>query len=93
MSEIKMKDFGISLTGRPYGKDCYEKISREEIKSPYTLNFSGVITLGSSFGEEVIVPISKSSEGNPIKIVNANKAVIDCIDKIKNDFNLNILIE
>lgn len=89
MTEIKMNKFGISLTGRPFGKDCFEKINREGISHPIYLNFSGVITLGSSFGEEILVPISQNGK-NEIFALNANSAVKDCIQKIVEDFSIKI---
>lgn len=89
MSEIKMNEFGLTLTGRPYGKDCYEKISRRGLSAPYLLNFKGVIALGSSFGEEIIVPLSKISSSE-IAVTSANPAIKDCLEKIKIDFNLKL---
>lgn len=92
MSEIKMNEFGIALTGRPYGKDCFEKISRRGLEAPYILNFKGVISLGSSFGEEIVVPLSKLN-GGELSIVSANPAVKDCLEKIKFDFKLTLLFQ
>lgn len=89
MSEIKMNEFGLTLTGRPYGKDCYEKISRRGLIAPYILNFKGVISLGSSFGEEVIVPLSKI-DSSELFISSANPAIKNCLEKIKTDFDLKL---
>ncbi len=90
MSEIKMNEFGIALTGRPYGKDCYEKISRRSLTAPFTLNFTGVISLGSSFGEEVVVPLCQAGSQELI-ITSANPVVRDCLEKIQTDFNLSLV--
>ncbi len=91
MSEIQMNEFGVILTGRVYGKDCFEKISRSDISGPVTLNFKGVISLGSSFGEEVVVPLSKMT-AESITIINANSSIQDCLQKIEMDFKLKLLM-
>lgn len=90
MCEIQMKEFGVVLTGRAYGKDCFEKLSRRNLSSPFTINFNGVISLGSSFGEEIIVPLSKMTT-DPIRIMNANPAIQDCLKKIEIDFKLQLV--
>jgi hypothetical protein len=91
MCEIQMNEFGVVLTGRAYGKDCFEKMSRSNLLPPFILNFNGVISLGSSFGEEIIVPLSKMTT-DFIKIINANSSIQDCIQKIEIDFKLKLVI-
>lgn len=92
MNEIKMNEFGITLTGRPYGKDCFEKISRTKDLKESVLNFKGVIALGSSFGEEVVVPIARNHE-NKMTIIGANPAVKSCLGQIAVDFKLDLVFE
>ncbi len=91
MCEIQMNEFGVVLTGRAYGKDCFEKMSRGHLSAPFTLNFNGVISLGSSFGEEIVVPLSKMTT-DVIKIINANSSIQDCLQKIEIDFKLKLII-
>lgn len=91
MSEINMNEFGMTLTGRPYGKDCAEKLSRRDLKPPFELNFKGVISLGSSFGEEIIVPLANQSPEKLI-IKSANGSIKDCLLKIQKDFDLKMEI-
>lgn len=92
MSEILLVEFGIVLTGRPYGKDCYEKIGRRNLIAPYVLNFKGVISLGSSFGEEIVVPLSKQTR-EQLVIIGANPAVKNCLEKIQTDFSLKLAFQ
>lgn len=90
MAEIKLGEFGLSLTGRPYGKDCFEKLSRRDLNPPFVFDFKDVISLGSSFGEEVIVPFATRAPGAPIKITSANSSIKDCLEKISTDFKISL---
>ena len=51
---------------------------------PYTLNFKDVISMGSSFGDELIPSLAKT-QSNPIRITNANSIVVSCIKKVEVD--------
>lgn len=85
-----LKNFGIILTGRPYGVQIYSELQKEyESADEVEFNFTGVASLGSSFGEEVIVPFAKK-QGNKITIRSANAPVRSCIQLIAKDFDLTI---
>jgi hypothetical protein len=89
MNIIKLKKYGSALTGRNFGKEVMDALSKE-IQYPVALDFEGVTTLGSSFGEEIIVPICKKQKGT-IDVYNANPAaVVNCLKTIENDFNIKI---
>ena len=46
--------------------------------------------MGSSFGEEVVVPLAQSDLTKAISIKSANNSILDCLQKIQQDFGLNI---
>lgn len=85
-----LKNFGIILTGRPYGVQIYSELQKEyDNATEVEFDFSGVASLGSSFGEEVIVPFAKK-QGNKITIKSAIGPVRSCIQLIAKDFGLMI---
>ena len=88
MQSITLKNFGAILTGRPYGVQIYSELKKEyESVAEVEFDFSGVASLGSSFGEEVIVPFAKK-QGNKISIRSANAPVRSCLQLIAKDFSL-----
>ena len=90
MKNIILKKFGVVLTGRPYGAQIYSELLKEFGDSTEVeFDFSGVASLGSSFGEEVIVPFAKK-QGNKITIRAASAPVRSCVKLIAKDFNLNV---
>lgn len=83
-----LKDFGVILTGRPYGVQIYSELQKKYSNATEVeFDLSGVASLGSSFGEEVIVPFAKK-QGNKVTIHSANAPVRNCIQLIAKDFNL-----
>ncbi len=58
MNNLIMKNYGVILTDRTLGKDIALKILDRE-SFPVTLDFKGVIALGSSFGDELIASARK----------------------------------
>lgn len=62
MKKLEFKRFGSVLTGRPFGVQTYADIKKEIEGSAFILDFTGVTSMGSSFGEEVIVPIAKNQD-------------------------------
>ncbi len=89
MKNIELKKFGTVLTGRPFGVQTFTEINQTTHDSTVRLDFSGVLSLGSSFGEEVIVPLAKK-QGNKITVVSTIPPVKDCIVLIATDFDLEI---
>jgi hypothetical protein len=88
MQNIMLKNFGVILTGRPYGVQIYSELQKEYGNAnEVEFDLSGVASLGSSFGEEVIVPFAKK-QGNKVTIHSANAPVRSCIQLIAKDFNL-----
>ena len=89
MKNIELKKYGTVLTGRPFGVQAFAELKGMLDKDAIQLDFSGVLSLGSSFGEEVIVPIAKN-QNNEIKIKGANSPVKDCVLLIASDFNIKV---
>ena len=90
MQNIMLKNFGVILTGRPYGVQIYSEIKKQyEDVAEVEFDFAGVASLGSSFGEEVIVPFAKK-QGNRITIHSANAPVRSCLQLIAKDFSLTV---
>ena len=90
MTIFNIKKYGLVLTGREFGKNITAVIVKES-KAPFTLDFSGVISLGSSFGDELLPALAKLQVG-PLIIINANQVVQTCISKIKEDSKIEVLV-
>ena len=89
MKNVELKKYGTVLTGRPFGVQTFAEINQTTHGSAVRLDFSGVLSLGSSFGEEVIVPLAKN-QGNKITVVSTIPPVKDCLVLIAADFDLKI---
>lgn len=77
MSKVYMKQFGRTLTDRNDGRKTFDEISKK-YESPIDLDFQGVMSMGSSFGDEVLVEIAKK-QSNKILVFNTNDAIKNCI--------------
>lgn len=80
MTTVSMNRFGRTLTDRPDGKKAYEAIVASSAP-PYILDFQGVMSLGSSFGDEVVVRLA-CLQNNHIKVVNINDGIRSCIKRV-----------
>jgi hypothetical protein len=80
MNTVKMIQFGAFLTGREFGQKAMKELE-PHLKFPVTLDFSGNVSLGSSFGDEVVPPIAKK-QGGQITVLNPNQAIWDCLMRI-----------
>lgn len=83
MNNIEMINFGRTLTDRPYGKQIAQKILANE-NFPIALDFKGVISLGSSFGDEILSAIAPKQNYMLIAF-NANEAIKSCLEKVAKD--------
>ena len=88
MNIIKMNQFGSTLTDRSDGQKAFVVIAREDL-FPVELDFSGVVSLGSSFGEEIILKIAPL-QGNKITILNANNVIRFSIKRIIEDTSFQV---
>jgi len=87
MNRILMKPFGVILTGRPYGNQVSADLQKKYPDGGVELDFKDVVGLGSSFGEEVILPFAKR-QGNKMKIYSAASPVVSCLELIAKDFGI-----
>ena len=81
-----MNQFGSILTGRDFAKRLMTELVRT-LKYPVLLDFSDVISLGSSFGDE-IVPVIAKQQGGKVVVINANKAIWECLNQIAEDHHI-----
>lgn len=88
MNVLKMQQFGKILTDREYGQRMAQKVLQQET-FPLMLDFDGVISLGSSFGDEVVLAVAQK-QGLQVEIKNASAAVRDCLELIAADFKIKI---
>ena len=88
MKTLAMQKFGKTLTDRPYGKSVAESILREE-SFPLLLDFSGVVALGSSFGDEILAAIGPKQDRH-VMVKHANGAVRSCLQKVAGDTGVTI---
>ncbi len=77
MNTILMRQFGTTLTDRADGKKTFEEIFRTST-FPVALDFSGVVSLGSSFGDEVILKVAERQE-NKLAILHANHVIQNAV--------------
>lgn len=91
MNIIKLSEYGAVLTGREFGSDVMESLLKD-LKFPVAIDFEGVESLGSSFGDEII-PVIASKQGNKVKILNANHEVVATLKDIEFDAKIKLEIE
>ena len=80
MTTISMIRFGRTLTDRPDGQKAFAAIISDSAP-PYRLDFKGVMSIGSSFGDEVIVKLAERQE-NTIEVLNVNDGIRSCIKRV-----------
>lgn len=88
MKEVTLNKFGRTLTDREYGKQVASALVQEN-EFPITLDFKGVMSLGSSCGDEILGAIA-SKQDFTIPVVNANQAVKSCLLKVAEDLKITI---
>ena len=88
MNTIKMSQFGQILTGRDFGRKVIKELEGGLVH-PVVLDFADTISLGSSFGEEIVPAIAKR-QGDKVRVLNANKAIWACLQKIALDFRIEV---
>lgn len=89
MSIVKMNEFGRTLTDREDGKKTFIEITVKN-EYPIALDFSGVISLGSSFGDEIIPKIA-TMQGDKIEMFNANSVIQNSIKRTVEDLSIKII--
>jgi hypothetical protein len=85
---IPLKIYGSVLTGREFGAEVWKQISKE-LKVPSDLDFDGVETIGSSFGDEVIPPLAKT-QGNKVTLHNVNDDMKAIIEDVASDAGIQV---
>lgn len=80
MKIFPMAKFGKTLTDREDGKKAFDLISSTDSK-PYILDFEGVVSMGSSFGDEVILKLAKL-QGDLIRVLNINDGIRASIKRV-----------
>lgn len=89
MSTINMKLFGLNLSGRPLGIQVFKIISKDH-DPIYELDFEGVISIGSSFADEVVAKLAKKN-GGEIKILNSSRIIDKCLKEVSRDMNFELV--
>jgi len=80
---IPMNRFGVTLTDRQDGKKAFKAIL-SDYSLPAVLDFDGVNSLGSSFGDEVVYELALR-QGGVVDVKNSNAAIRSCIAKVRED--------
>ena len=83
-----MNQFGSFLTGRDFGQKAMRDLE-PQLRHPVALDFTGTISLGSSFGDE-IVPVIAKRQGGKLVVLNPSKAVWDCLARIAAEHQIEI---
>ena len=85
---IKLNQYGPILTGREFGQRVMKELEAKLV-SPVSLDFEGTISLGSSFGDE-IVPVIAKIQGGKIEVRNPNPAVWTCLTQLAQDHKIEV---
>ena len=88
MNTVKMIQFGSTLTDRADGKKTSISIM-DKYSQPVSLDFVDVVSLGSSFGDEVIPPLAEK-QNRKIIILNANNIIKNSIRRIVEERSIEI---
>jgi anti-anti-sigma regulatory factor len=88
MNTVLMNQFGSTLTDREDGKKVFQQIA-EKYSFPVILDFQGVVSLGSSFGEEIILKIAPL-QNNEITICNTNDVIKNSVKRIVEDVKIDV---
>ena len=88
MNTLKLRQFGKFLTGREYAQRAAQKILKQE-KFPLVLDFQDVISLGSSFGDEVVYAVARKQNMH-VRVKNVATAVDHCLKLVAEDFGFKI---
>ena len=88
MTTINLKEYGKILTGREFGKDVTKSLL-ENTSPPFTLDFAEIISMGSSFGDE-LVPTLAAKQNNSITALHANPVVQRCLRDIQTETEITI---
>ena len=91
MSTVPMNQFGSTLTYRADGKKAFQEIS-DKYSLPVTLDFQGVVSLGSSFGEEVILKIAPLQDLK-ITITNTNSMMKNSVRRIVEETEIEVTFD
>lgn len=91
MSRIELKKYGMNLSGRPLGMSTF-KIIISEFKPPFELDFAGVLSIGSSFADEVVAKLAELNQGE-IKVDNANRIIKKCLEDVSLDKKFEIIYD
>lgn len=83
-----MRKYGTILTGRDFGKQIMEELALK-LEYPVELDFREVISLGSSFGDEVI-PVIAHKQNGQLTVIGPNKAVWNCLSQIAEEHKIQI---
>jgi hypothetical protein len=87
---IDMKKYGLVLTGREFGSDVMINLGKDiSPEDDVILDFKGVISLGSSFADEVIVPIALL-KNKKVKVKNLTPSVESCLVDVAIDNKIEI---
>jgi hypothetical protein len=88
MKTIKLKQYGAVLTGREFGAEVWSQISKG-LSEIHSLDFSGVESMGSSFGDEVIPKLAKH-QGNSVVAINVNEDLRGVIEDVASDAGIQV---
>lgn len=83
MNTVEMIQFGSTLTDRADGKKVNNSIM-DKYSLPIRLDFAAVVSLGSSFGDEVILPLAEK-QNRKIIVLNANNVIKNSVRRIVED--------
>ena len=88
MTVVAMIKFGRTLTDREYGKSIAAALAQAG-PLPWVLDFRGVISLGSSCGDEILSAVA-AKQNSQVQTMNANQAVRSCLEKVAEDLKVTI---
>lgn len=90
MSIVKLRRFGINLSGRPLGISSLP-IILSEYEAPFELDFAEVNSIGSSFADEVLVKLAELN-GGQIVIHNSKKVINKCLHDVAEENSIKLIL-
>lgn len=91
MTIIELSKYGEVLTGREFGKTVTQTLL-ERVEFPVALDFNGVVSMGSSFGEELL-PAIAAKQGGAVRVRRVNIVVRNCIAGIEKEKGITVQFE
>jgi anti-anti-sigma regulatory factor len=91
MNKVKLQIYGRFLTDRDDGVKIRKEIL-QKYELPVALDFTEIVSMGSSFGDEVVAEIALLQK-NKITLIGCNQQIKNCIALVQEDSGIQVTFE